>query len=117
MDSPRVLVVQNGARHNYAVPTVLAQAGMLEAFYTDACGNVGAGQWLSAGRFLPFFGSYLNRLYHRQIPAEVRPRTVAFFSSTLRNAVAPRLTGMRRNGEYTAQQMVRRGLGAANLVY
>ena len=33
---PRVLVCQHGARHRYAIPRMLEEAGMLAAFYTDS---------------------------------------------------------------------------------
>ena len=33
---PRILLVQHGARHRYALAQTLWEAGMLEAFYTDA---------------------------------------------------------------------------------
>ena len=35
-DFPRVIVVQTGARHNYAIPRILEYANMLEALYTDS---------------------------------------------------------------------------------
>ncbi|MDD2462577.1 MAG: glycosyltransferase family 4 protein [Desulfobulbus sp.] len=34
---PRVLVCQHGARHRYAIPRMLEEAGMLAALYTDSC--------------------------------------------------------------------------------
>ena len=33
---PRILLVQHEARHRYALAQTLWEAGMLEAFYTDA---------------------------------------------------------------------------------
>ena len=33
----RVLVCQRGARHRYAIPRLLEEAGMLGALYTDSC--------------------------------------------------------------------------------
>ena len=40
-DRLRFVVLQPGARMNYAVPALLARAGMLERFYTDICADVG----------------------------------------------------------------------------
>lgn len=40
---PRVIVVQTGARHNYAIPRMLEHAGMLRALYTDSCVHGGMG--------------------------------------------------------------------------
>ena len=37
--SPQVIVVQIGARHNYAVPAAFERLGMLDALYTDLCGR------------------------------------------------------------------------------
>jgi hypothetical protein len=42
-DPLRFIVLQPGARMNYAVPALLARAGMLERFYTDVCADIG---WL-----------------------------------------------------------------------
>jgi len=36
-DIPRVLLCQHGARHRYAIPRMLEDAGMLAALYTDSC--------------------------------------------------------------------------------
>ncbi len=35
-DSPKVLVCQHGARHRYAIPSLLNKSGMLAALYTDS---------------------------------------------------------------------------------
>ena len=40
-DPLRFIVLQPGARMHYAVPALLARAGMLERFYTDICADVG----------------------------------------------------------------------------
>lgn len=37
MNKPRVIVCQHGARHRYAIPKLLEQAGVLKALYTDSC--------------------------------------------------------------------------------
>lgn len=37
MPNPKVLVCQRGARHRYAVPKLLNEAGLLAALYTDSC--------------------------------------------------------------------------------
>jgi glycosyltransferase involved in cell wall biosynthesis len=117
MDSLRVLVVQNGARHNYAVPTVLARAGMLEGFYTDVCGNVGIGRWLALARHLPGIGSPLKRLHHRQVPSVVTPRTKSFVPGCFADALTKRLFRTNSNQSFVDRQMLREGLKNANLVY
>lgn len=43
-----VIVTQIGARHNYAIPRMLHEAGHLEALYTDSCVNGGVARILDA---------------------------------------------------------------------
>lgn len=74
--APRFVVAQTGARRGYAVPLILKQAGMLERFYTDVCGNVGWGRWLVPGVVLPWVGAKLRRLAGRRIPESVCEDTV-----------------------------------------
>lgn len=76
-DKPRVLVVQMGARHNYAVPAIFERAGMLGAFYTDMCAGRGLGRvapWL--GGALP--SKQLRALSDRRPPAAVLAKTKTF---------------------------------------
>ena len=75
---PQVLVVQNGARHDYAVPLALAKAGMLAGFYTDVCGNQGLGRYASLLTGQPGIGTTMQRLQHRIVPEEVLPFTHTF---------------------------------------
>jgi glycosyltransferase involved in cell wall biosynthesis len=75
MSLPRYIVAQVGARRGYAVPAMLASAGMLETFYTDICGNVGLGRLLAAGR--PF-SPELARLAGRRVPPAISRRTRTF---------------------------------------
>ena len=56
----RFIVLQPGARMSYAVPALLARAGMLERFYTDICADVG-----------------LLRRLGSMWPERMRPRPVA----------------------------------------
>ena len=61
---------------HYAIPALLAQAGMLEHFYTDICGNVGIYKLL---RYLlpePIRPKAVKRLLGRQLPNEVNPSLV-----------------------------------------
>lgn len=62
----KIIVLQLGARHRYAVPRFLHQAGYLEALYTDANGSYGVGGMLSS--FAPsLLPSSAGRLRQRQI--------------------------------------------------
>jgi glycosyltransferase involved in cell wall biosynthesis len=109
--------MQNGARHNYAVPMVLARAGALEAFYTDACGNVGLGNIAKVGQHLPWIGKRLSRLAHRSPPATVRERTSTFLASTSIDGVARRCFGSAWGSRCVDYQLKCSGLKRANLIY
>lgn len=74
--TPRFVVAQTGARRGYAVPLLLKQAGMLERFYTDVCGNAGWGRWLVPGGVLPWVGAKIRRLANRRIPEAILRDTV-----------------------------------------
>lgn len=109
---PQVLVLQNGARHNYAVPEALARRGMLAGFYTDICGNEGLGR-LSA--MFPAAASML-RLAKRQVPESVRPVTHSFPLATKADQMQARLSG----GEsdlWISGALKRAGLRGAEIVY
>ncbi|MEM7766164.1 MAG: glycosyltransferase family 4 protein [Pseudomonadota bacterium] len=73
-DDPRVLVVHSGARHNYAIPSAFAGAGMLEAFYTDMCAGKGVGR-VAAGALPGGLGALGQRLANRLPPEPVLAKT------------------------------------------
>jgi glycosyltransferase involved in cell wall biosynthesis len=75
-DPLRFIVLQPGARMNYAVPALLARAGMLERFYTDVCADVGMLRhlgplWPERMRPKP-----VARLLGRRLPREIPSHTV-----------------------------------------
>ena len=113
----RLLVVQNGSRHNYAVPAVLARAGMLEAFYTDVCADVGMGKWLAMGRHLPVVGRRFLRLYDRRLPEGVVRKTKSFAATVAYERLAARFFGVEPHARCVGQRMIRSGFGMANLIY
>ena len=84
---PRVLVVQMGARHNYAVPTIFERAGMLEAFYTDMCAGKGLGRIASLVSYL-VPNDQIKALANRRPPPEVLRRTKTFDAETLRYRIS-----------------------------
>jgi glycosyltransferase involved in cell wall biosynthesis len=112
----QVLVLQNGARHNYAVPLALARAGRLAGFYTDGCGNVGLGKLAGPLSKLPFIGNRFSLLARRQIPPEVLPFTHSFPLASLAEQLDP---GQRyRNHEtWFGWQMEAAGRRGADLIY
>lgn len=112
----KVLVLQNGARHNYAVPLAFARRGMLAGFYTDACGNAGVGRTARFLTRLPRLGPALRRLSERTIPPEVLPLTRSFALSSLSEIVDPDQNHPRPDRWY-AKAMQRAGLRCSSLVY
>ena len=72
----RFIVLQPGARMHYAVPALLARAGMLARLYTDICADVGPIQHLHhlwPDRMRP---KSVARLLGRRLPREISPRLV-----------------------------------------
>ena len=85
-DPLRFIVLQPGARMNYAVPALLARAGMLERFYTDVCADVGLLRhlgplWPERMRPRP-----VARLLGRRLPGDV-------LRSSVRHSPVPTLAG------------------------
>jgi hypothetical protein len=120
------IAVQTGARRGYAVPAILHSAGMLERFYTDACGSVGFGAMTAGLRHLPLVGSSFARLGSRQLPAELVAKTRTFAGPAIRNIVdAWRTNGdmtkaLRRSRAFSERwgaAMVRAGFGQATHVF
>jgi len=76
----RFIVVQLGARRNYNVPGIFSKGGLLEAFYTDLCADVGLGSIVS--RLFPTFlrRGLINNLLSRKLPKCLRGIT---YSSTI----------------------------------
>lgn len=84
-DPLRFIVLHPGARLHYAVPALLAHAGMLERFYTDIHAPTrGALSWL--GRVPPrLLPSALTRLAGRRLPQELHGLTSSAPLATLRD--------------------------------
>ena len=121
----RFIVLQPGARMSYAVPALLARAGMLERFYTDICADVGLLRYLAASwpdRIRP---KPVARLLGRRLPPEIPSRSVRQVAlSSLADLTLRRLPHARRclNG-WTAPdprliELVRSdGFARANALY
>jgi glycosyltransferase involved in cell wall biosynthesis len=109
-ESGSFVVAQVGARRNYAVPTILASAGMLERFFTDICGNVGLGRALSRGGFLL---SSAARLSARCVPAPVISRTTTFPIRTLAHICHMGLVDSEPQSRFHAQIKWQRSMGRA----
>ena len=115
-----------GARHGYAIPSILARAGLLERFYTDICGDIGFGKVLSQGKSIPMIGNRLSRLAGRQLPVELHELTYTFAMSSLkwavRNALLRHVAEKRFRDDCLqsielGEAMVRSGFGDATHLY
>jgi glycosyltransferase involved in cell wall biosynthesis len=118
----RIISVQLGARRNYAVPTIIARAEMLEAFYTDMCADCGIGAILD--RYCPpaFRVGVIGRLLSRRLPPEIRNKVVTFDTPALRYQFRQQLAAKNQMRLYRAhkafskefsQAMINMGLGQA----
>lgn len=121
----KFVVAHNGARRGYAVPSILESAGLLEAFYTDICGDVGFGKLVRAiSKFTPP-RSRLRRLAGRRLPANLLAKTQMFVHPTLadyfaqrrrRDAVEAYRAHLRWQCEL-GNRMAERGLGNADWLH
>ncbi|HSA79564.1 MAG TPA: hypothetical protein VLE23_01995, partial [Geminicoccaceae bacterium] len=126
MANPRFIVAQIGSRRGYAVPAILDQAGLLERFYTDLCGDIGWGRQLARARFVPGLRSPLARLAGRRLPGAIRGRTRTFAWPACHHAwrtgraqsdAAAAFREHLRFGDALGRAMARAGYGAATHVY
>jgi glycosyltransferase involved in cell wall biosynthesis len=125
MGDTRFIVAQIGARHGYAVPAILDEAGLLERFYTDLCGDLGWGRQLARARFVPWLRPRLSRLAGRRLPARIRGRTRTFGWPACHHAwragrardAAAAFREHLRFSDALGRVMTRAGYGAATHVY
>lgn len=106
---PTYVVAQMGARRNYAVPAMLASAGMLSHFYTDICGNVGLGHVARVARRVSLTA---ERLANRRVPDAVKRHTRTFPVSTVVQAVRTRIGANRPEARFRAQLRWQHSLAA-----
>jgi len=125
---PRVIVVQMGARHNYAVPAAFERLGMLEAFYTDLSGTRGLGRAAATlARFRVPMQTQLAALGARLPPPEVAQKTRTFDWIALQlNMIwrtgqaaldSPAGRRYRTLSQMLGKSMIRTGYGRATHVY
>ena len=62
------IAVQTGARRNYAIPSILEEANLLAAFYTDICANAGIGSLVDRHFPANLRQERVNRFLNRRIP-------------------------------------------------
>ena len=82
--STRVIVVQHGARHNYAMPLAFEKAGLLDRFYTDLCSQKGLGHLADILSHTPLSRPVIRRLANRRLPPELLKKTSTFDMTGLR---------------------------------
>ena len=87
----RFIAVQTGARRNYAVPSILEKAGMLEAFYTDICANAGLGAVLDSFCPPPLRRGALGKLLNRRVPQNIQGKVYTFDRATLRYLIMKKI--------------------------
>lgn len=122
---PRYIVVQMGARHNYAVPAAFEQYGLLESLYTDLCGTRGIGRLAAHLSRLPFpVARQISALGARLPPPGVAVKTCSFdwtgLSIRLQRPAhfADRVARLRHaSRDRMGRAMVQAGFGAATHVY
>lgn len=107
----RVLVCQHGARHRYAIPRMLEEAGMLAALYTDSCALSPLGKIAVGLDKLGVRNQQISALASRQphgIPArKVFSSDRLIWSSFTKGAISPDL----------AVDFKKWGLQGADIVY
>ncbi len=122
----RFIAVQTGARRNYAVPSILEKAGMLEAFYTDLCANAGLGKVLD--NFCPqsLRRGTLSQLLNRRVPPNLEKTTHTFDWTALRYLAKQKIARDNLTKQHQAltafykefsQEMIYKGLGEATHVF
>jgi glycosyltransferase involved in cell wall biosynthesis len=125
---PRFIVVQMGARRDYAIPDAFEQHGMLEALYTDLCATRGVGRLASHLAPWPLpMRRQLLALAARRPPAGVAGKTRTFDWPGLQVALArpagtpvddPRdIERYTRTRETLWREMIRAGCGNATHIY
>lgn len=120
------ICVQMGARRGYAVPAILHDAGLLDRFYTDICGDVGLGRSSARLSNLPVVGARFARLGGRKLPEPIRGKTQTFARAVLWHTL--RLAAVASNAEAgfreqlrfdddISKAMISAGYGSAKHIY
>lgn len=120
----KIIFVQLGARFDYAIPKILEDSGILEAFYTDICSDVGLGKTLK--KYFPRHLSLqkLENLARRETQLGAKNKIVTFPEVALRQYlqdVVSKLTKFSANEQLSdlvfGRAMVQHGVGKATHVF
>lgn len=121
-------VIQLGARMHYAVPEILAEAGMLACLYTDAASETGLTppfSWIPR-RLRP---RSIRRLLARQLPAAIpKEKTKSYLWASISDQLFSRFMGPWKKsanlnyrfgvgGHYIASHAIRDEFAGANAIY
>jgi glycosyltransferase involved in cell wall biosynthesis len=118
-------VLYPGARMHYAVPAILQRAGMLQAFYTDAVGNLGMLDVMR--RLTPSFvrTKPVRRLLGRSLPVEIPKEVVVStpfraITDAALSRLSPRsrdLVPVQSSVSWMQRRIVADGFRGANALY
>lgn len=119
---PQVLVCQHGARHRYAIPRMLEQAGMLAAFYTDSSDHSMLGKCAgSCGKHAP---PIVKRLAGRKISGVPKKKiyssdtyNIYEAGQTLLGAEKKGFELFRQRDRMLSRRMMKWGTNGANVLY
>ena len=122
INKPQVLVCQHGARHRYAVPRMLEQAGMLAALYTDSSARS------TLGKCAALCGAHAPQVMRRLAGRKIRGVPYnKIFSSDVYNIyeLAQKLLYSQKKGiklfrqrDYMLSRTMQKwGLHGANVIY
>lgn len=110
----RFAVIQPGARMHYAVPALLAQAGMLQRLYTDICADLGLLPWIDKVVPRGLRPKEIERLLGRRLPLEIdRNKVLQCSASTL----LARFTGKRDIDQRVIRLVRSDRFGGADAIY
>lgn len=122
----RFICVQTGARRNYAVPKILSQNSLLEAFYNDLNASSGLGEAIKTICPSSLRKGAISRLLSREVPPDVVKKTCTFDLPSIKYLFRQKLAGgnvtkahywLQRFDEDFSQAMIRKGLGQATHVF
>jgi glycosyltransferase involved in cell wall biosynthesis len=117
--SIRMLVIQNGARHNYQIPCALERAGVLSGVYTDLVSTKGLG---TALQMLTRWDKRLAGKIERRIPPpdianKIHTFGLPFVVSQIIGKAFGELAGYQTSNRLAALNMGLKGFGGATHLY
>lgn len=120
--APRVLVCQHGARHRYAIPRMLNNAGMLNVFYTDSSEESMIGRTVKLlGRSAPASWKRFSRWDLQGVPSwKIHSSDYSYFFELTQKARLIRKTGIQlfnQRHRMLSSRMKKWGLCGSNIVY